>query len=183
MTSAESTPTGSRLVLVRHAKSDYPWGVDDHDRPLNERGRRDAPAVGRWLDEHVTWRDGDGPIVLVSTARRAQLTWGLASAELGGGWSTVPVVDEARIYEAPVSALLDVVRKAGGTSRLVVLVGHNPGLAGLTLHLAADDPLRRQATEKFPTSAIAVLESGQPLDTAVDRPGSMRVSAFAVPRG
>ena len=33
-----------RLILVRHAKSDYPWGVDDHDRPLSERGRRDAPA-------------------------------------------------------------------------------------------------------------------------------------------
>lgn len=173
----------SRLVLVRHAKSDYPWGVDDHDRPLNERGRRDAPAVGRWLAEHVSWPDDVEPVVVVSTARRAQLTWGLASAELGEHWATVPVIDEARIYEAPVSALRDVVREAGRASRLVVLVGHNPGLAGLVLQLAADDDLRREATEKFPTSAIAVLDAQRPLDEVVDQPGSMRVSAFAVPRG
>ena len=183
MTSADTTPASSRLVLVRHAKSDYPWGVVDHDRPLNERGRRDAPAVGRWLDEHVTWADDAAPVVLVSTARRAQLTWGLASAELGERWSSVPVVDEARIYEAPLSALVEVVRAAGRGSRLVVLVGHNPGLAGLVLHLASDDEVRREATEKFPTSAVAVLEAEQSLDAAVDRPGSMRVSAFAVPRG
>jgi len=181
-TDAMSTP-GGRLVLIRHAKSDYPWGVDDHDRPLNERGRRDAPAVGRWLAEHLAWTDDAEPVVVVSTARRAQLTWGLVSAELGERWSTVPVVDEARIYEAPVSALRDVVREAGRTSRLVVLVGHNPGLAGLVLDLAADDDLRREATAKFPTSAIAVLDADEPLDEAVDRPGSMRVSAFAVPRG
>ena len=173
----------SRLVLIRHAKSDYPWGVDDHDRPLNERGRRDAPAVGRWLAEEIAWSEGDEPVALVSTAKRAQLTWGLASAELGDRWQEVAVIDEARIYEAPVSALLDVVREAGRRSRLVVLVGHNPGLAGLVLHLAADDDLRRAATAKFPTSAIAVLDAGQPLAEAVDMPGSMRVSAFAVPRG
>jgi len=173
----------SRLVLVRHAKSDYPWGVDDHDRPLNERGRRDAPAVGRWLAEQITWSEGDEPVALVSTATRAQLTWGLASAELGDRWQEVPVIGESRIYEAPVSALLDVVREAGRKSRLVVLVGHNPGLAGLVLYLAADDALRREATAKFPTSAIAVLEAEQPLAEAVDMPGSMRVSAFAVPRG
>lgn len=183
MTSADSSHASGRLVLVRHAKSDYPWGVDDHDRPLNDRGRRDAPAVGRWLDEHVTWPDDVEPIVVVSTARRAQLTWGLASAELGERWSGVPVVDEARIYEAPVSALLDVVRDAGGGRGLVLLVGHNPGLAGLVLHLAADDDLRRQATEKFPTSAIAVLEADGSLEEGLGRPGSMRVSAFAVPRG
>ena len=173
----------SRLILVRHAKSDYPCGVDDHDRPLNERGRRDAPAVGRWLAEQITWSEGDEPVALVSTATRAQLTWGLASAELGDRWQEVPVIGEARIYEAPVSALLDVVREAGRKSRLVVLVGHNPGLAGLVLYLAADDALRREATAKFPTSAIAVLEAEQPLAEAVDMPGSMRVSAFAVPRG
>ena len=73
---------GGRLVLIRHAKSDYPWGVDDHDRPLNERGRRDAPQVGAWLDEHLTWGAAGAPAVRVSTARRAQLTWTLAGSRL-----------------------------------------------------------------------------------------------------
>ena len=53
MSMAESIPkVPSRLILLRHAKSDYPLGVPDHDRPLNERGRRDADAAGAWLAEH-----------------------------------------------------------------------------------------------------------------------------------
>jgi phosphohistidine phosphatase len=172
-----------RLVVVRHAKSDYPWGVEDHDRPLNDRGRRDAPEVGRWLDAHVTWQPAEHPRVLVSTARRAQLTWGLAQEQLGPAWSTVTVSDEPRIYEAPVSTLLEVAREAATASSLVVIVGHNPGLAGLVHAIAVDDDLRRAATAKFPTSAIAVLDAPGGLAAALDAPGSLRVSAFAVPRG
>ena len=69
-----------RLVLLRHAKSDYPDEVADHDRPLAARGRRDAPLVGRWLA-----RSGYRPdAVICSTARRARETWDLV-AKLSGG--------------------------------------------------------------------------------------------------
>ncbi len=58
-------PSGvHRLVLLRHAKSAYPPGVADHERPLNDRGRRDAPEAGRWLDAHITWTAHTAPRVL-----------------------------------------------------------------------------------------------------------------------
>jgi phosphohistidine phosphatase len=173
----------ARLVVVRHAKSDYPWGVVDHDRPLNERGRRDAPEIGAWLDAHLDWDAAEPPVVLVSTARRAQLTWGLARERLSARWQEVEVLDEPRIYEAYVGALVDVVREAGREHPTVVLVGHNPGLAELVERLAVDDDLKAEATSKFPTSAVAVLESDVDLPQALDQRDTFRVTAFAVPRG
>ena len=172
-----------RLVLVRHAKSDYPWGVSDHDRPLNDRGRRDAPEIGRWLDGHASWPEDQPTVVVVSTARRAQLTWGLATTRLSPRWAAVPVEDEARIYEAPASALLDVVGERAAWASTVVLVGHNPGLCDLTRLLAAPSDLRDTATAKFPTSAVCVLESERPLAEALRHGGGFSVSEFAIPRG
>ena len=174
---------GFCLVLVRHAKSDYPWGVDDHDRPLNERGRRDAPALGTWLDEHVTWEAGGVVRVLVSTARRAQLTWGLARERLSDRWDEVEVHDEARIYEASVRGLIDVVSEVPAGIRTLVMVGHNPGLVELIVTLARADDLRAEATAKFPTCAVATLVSDLPLLDAVAQPHAFRVTNFAVPRG
>ncbi len=172
-----------RLVLIRHAKSDYPWGVDDHDRPLNPRGRRDAPRVGVWLTDHVAI-DGPAPAVRVSTARRAQATWAAARAAAGGAWGAVVAQDEPDVYEADVATLLAVAADAAAVSDLVVLVGHNPGLADLVEHLAVDDDLRRAALARFATSAIAVLDAGeQPLAAALAGRGTMRVTAYAVPRG
>lgn len=172
-----------RLVLVRHAKSDYPWGVDDHDRPLNERGRRDAPEIGSWLEENVTWASGLAPAVRVSTARRAQLTWALAATRLSPRWGDADQQDEPRIYEAPVRELRAVVAEAAAGRDTVLLVGHNPGLAGMVHELAIDDALRRAATAKFPTSAVAVLECDGSVADAVTRTDAFRVTAFAVPRG
>jgi phosphohistidine phosphatase len=174
-------PAAGRLVLVRHAKSDYPWGVGDHDRPLNPRGLRDAPAIGRWLGTAVEWDAGCPPEVRVSTARRAQATWDAASSVLPAAWAAAHVVDDERVYEADVPTLLKVVTEAADRSDLVVVVGHNPGLVELIAHLAEDDDRSRAALAKFPTSAIAVLDAVGPLaDGLVD---GMRVSGFAVPRG
>lgn len=170
-----------RLVLIRHAKSAYPWGVTDHDRPLNERGRRDAPEVGAWLDAHLTW--GSPPAVRVSTARRAQLTWGGAWSRLTDRWEAADVRDEARIYDASVATLIEVVAEAAVDQDLTILVGHNPGMADLVAYAGADGPLRDEALVKFPTSAIAVLEVDGPLADSIRLPGQLRVVAFAVPRG
>ena len=172
-----------RLVLVRHAKSDYPWGVDDHDRPLNERGRRDAPRIGTWLGEHLTWQGPQGPLVLVSSARRAQLTWSLACTELPSAWDAAEVCEEPRIYEASPRSLLDVVGETPHDTSTLVMVGHSPGMPGLVDWLCIDDALRREALVKFPTSSVAVLSTAQPLAEAVRAERAFRVTAFAVPRG
>jgi phosphohistidine phosphatase len=122
-------------------------------------------------------------MVVVSTARRAQLTWGLAATRLSARWSSVRVEDEARIYEAPPSALAEVARERAVDAETVVLVGHNPGLAGLVLALAQPSALRDEATAKFPTSAVCVLSADEPLEAALVGERRFSVSAFAVPRG
>ncbi|WP_406728647.1 SixA phosphatase family protein [Streptomyces sp. GD-15H] len=176
---AGHTGTGRvrRLVVLRHAKSAWPDGVADRDRPLAARGRRDAPAAGRVIAETV----GLPGLVLCSTAVRTRDTWELAAAQ----WDTaVPVRYEPRLYAADVPGLLAVVHEVTADVGTLLLIGHNPGLADLVVALAGDgvdDTLDRVRT-KFPTSAIAVLSwrgAGWPDLT----PGTALLTAMTVPRG
>ena len=130
-----------------------------------------------------TGEPGCTPIVVVSTARRAQLTWGLMRTSLPAEWEDVEVVDEPRIYEAEASDIIAAAAEAAQGRDTVIVVGHNPGLAQVVRHTARLSPLRDEALAKFPTSAIAVLESGEPLAEALTVPESFDVVAFAVPRG
>ena len=172
-----------RLVLVRHAKSDYPWGVDDHERPLNDRGRRDAPEIGRWLDAHLRWEGRPAPHVWVSSAKRAQQTWALASNVLSTRWDSRHQRSEPRIYEASASALIGLVDEAATAVGTLILVGHNPGLVSFIARVCTQDEVSLAATAKFATSAIAVLEGDGDWPMATAERGSFRVTAFAVPRG
>ncbi|MFD5075288.1 SixA phosphatase family protein [Streptomyces sp. NPDC058371] len=141
-----------RLVVLRHAKSAWPVGVDDHERPLAPRGRRDAPAAGRALAETDLLPD----LALCSTALRARQTWELAA----GQWGTPPPVRfEPRLYAAGLPDLLDAVHAVPDPVRTLLLIGHNPGLEELVLELAGDclDDTLAVARAKFPTSAVAVL--------------------------
>ncbi|MGJ5750005.1 phosphohistidine phosphatase [Streptomyces puniciscabiei] len=166
-----------RLVVLRHAKSAWPEGVEDHRRPLAPRGLRDAPAAGRALAEADCLPD----LALCSTAVRARRTWELASAE----WGTPPPVRyDRRLYGAGVQELLDVIRETPPEVETLLLVGHNPGLEELVLELARDgldDTLERVRT-KFPTSAIAVLAwrgTGWP----ALGPGAALLTSLVVARG
>lgn len=144
-----------RLVLLRHAKSAWP-DLPDHERPLAKRGRRDAPAVGRWLREAGCMPDR----VLCSTARRTRETWQLMVPELGA--DPPPVSYEDQVYEAHCEALLDLARQTESKASSMLIIGHNPGVQDLALMLAAADGdtdavLLQRATAKFPTAAVAVL--------------------------
>ncbi|WP_225804050.1 histidine phosphatase family protein [Streptomyces sp. NK15101] len=172
--SAEGRPR--RLFVLRHAKSAWPEGVADRDRPLGPRGLRDAPAAGSFLAESGVLPD----LVLCSPARRARRTWELAAAELDG---PVPARHDPRLYGAEAPELLDVLHGVPDEVAALLLVGHNPGLEELVLLLAArgvGDALDRIRT-KFPTSAIAVLTwSGTWTDL---RPGEALLTDLAIPRG
>lgn len=161
------------LILQRHAKSDYPPGVPDHQRPLAERGRRDAPAAGRWLAEHAPHPD----LALVSTAVRARETWALIEKSCAAR----DVRWDDRIYEASVAGLLRVISEVGDEVKSLVVVGHNPGLESLAgfLVVRGDADLRRQMGTKFPTSAIAVITS----DGTWGQFPNGELADFAVPRG
>jgi phosphohistidine phosphatase len=172
-----SSPT-RRLILLRHAKSAWPDGVPDHERPLAPRGRRDAPAAGRWLrtSDYVPDR------VLCSTARRARETWQLAEEKLGAHPQTV---FEDRVYEASIADLLDLARQTPAGVHTLLIVGHDPAMRGLPLELASKQPGDAEAEAlgrvrvKYPTAAIAVLSfSG---NWAELNPGEARLARFAAP--
>ncbi|MER5840236.1 histidine phosphatase family protein [Streptomyces prasinus] len=176
-TGRDGAAASRRLVVLRHAKSAWPEGVPDRDRPLAARGERDAPAAGRALAGTV----GPPGLVLCSTAVRARRTWELAAAE----WDAPPPVRyEPRLYAAGVPELLAVVREVPADVGTLLLVGHNPGLADLVLALAgdgADDTLDR-VRAKFPTSAVAVL-SWRGTAWRDLAPGAALLTAMTVPRG
>ena len=171
-----------KLVLLRHAKSAWPDDVPDHDRPLGGRGRRDAPAAGRWLRLAGCVPDH----VVCSTARRARETWQLAQAELGGRPS---VAVEPGVYGASAADLLDLVRRMPSAAHTVVVVGHDPGIPDLALTLARESGTHggRAAARtldrmraKFPTAAIAVLEFSGPWAELTRR--RARLASFVTPR-
>lgn len=132
------------LVVVRHAKSDWGTGTSDHERPLNERGRRDAPALGRWLAANVPAID----LAVCSTAARARQTWRLAAAQLP---APPPTRHDARVYGATPDALMSVLDELADVVGTAALIGHNPGLSEL-VHAVSG-----QAVE-LRTSAVTVLE-------------------------
>jgi len=138
-----------RLILLRHAKSDWP-DVPDRDRPLAKRGRRDAPKIGRWLRDHAYVPE----VVICSDARRARQTWDRVARELGGSPS---VTFEPRAYAASGMTLLYLITELPADCRTALLVGHNPGVADLATSLALP-PDGDDAPISFPTAAVAVLD-------------------------
>lgn len=142
-----------RLILYRHAKSDWPSGVKDHDRPLAPRGLKAAPLMGHYLAAEQLIPD----LALVSSARRAQQTWNLSAPLFD---EKIPQRDEAKIYLATASALLKLVQATEPSVRTLVMVGHNPGFEELAALLVGhgDRYAFARLREKFPTAAVAVID-------------------------
>ncbi len=161
------------LLLMRHAKSDYPDGVPDHDRPLAPRGVRDAAAAGAWIAAAYPHIDE----VVVSPARRTRQTW----ASVADRVRAATVREDSRIYEEWGSGLADVVATISDRASIALVMGHNPGIEDLVLTLSrgGDPSARARVRAKYPTSGIAVLLVPGPWA----RPGNVELAAFAVPRG
>lgn len=114
-----------RLVLMRHAKSDWSTDApDDHSRPLNARGQRDAPRMARWLLGQG-WRPD---AAVCSDARRTLETWERMVAVLQGGpRQTPPLVVEPSLYLASLGELQRVAARWPDAWGTVLALGHNPG--------------------------------------------------------
>jgi phosphohistidine phosphatase len=160
-----------RLYLLRHAKSDWadPDRVDA-DRPLSPRGRRAAPALGRYMR-----REGLIPaFALSSTARRAEETWELLAPALK---AEVRLETSHKLYLASPARLLKTVQGVTDKSESVVIVGHNPGLQALALELVGSGGL----ATKFPTGGLAVFDF--PVEHWADIGAGMgKLYRFVVPR-
>jgi phosphohistidine phosphatase len=131
------------LFLVRHAKSSWDDPkLADEDRPLNARGKRDAPKIGKRLAK----RDVKLDLILSSPANRAITTAQLLADKLD--FKLKKIVVDDRLYPGAVSALLRVVRNLGNQLNRVMLVGHHPALSELAHRLSSD-------ITHMPTCAVA----------------------------
>ena len=133
------------LLILRHAKSSWDdTSLDDVERPLNARGRSDAPRMGELLRDERLIPD----VIITSNAVRAHAT-ALAVAEAVGYTSDV-VVDPLLYHASPedVLAVLNTVPDADASN--VLIVGHNPGLENLVEKLSGE-------RHDLPTAALAQL--------------------------
>ncbi|HEX2750572.1 MAG TPA: histidine phosphatase family protein [Verrucomicrobiales bacterium] len=158
------------LTLIRHAKSSRDTPVSDELRPLNARGLQNAPAMGKYLD--ATFRFA--PDVLISSpATRAIHTARLIAQ--GIGFNEWQIKEDKRIYEAPVPALIAVIRDQPDEFGHVCLVGHNPGMESLTNELCGT-----RAVVDVVTCAVIMLELDIPSWKATGE-GTARLREYIYP--
>ena len=143
------------LLILRHAKSSWrELGLSDHDRPLNKRGKRDAPRIGSLLSREDLLPD----LIISSTAVRARKTAQLVM-EASGYDGELRL--EGDLYAAEPQAYVDILQALPDEIGRVMVVGHNPGLEELLEQLTRD-------AESLPTAALAQvslnLEAWQDLD-------------------
>ena len=143
-----------RLAILRHAKSSWDDpGLDDFNRPLNERGWKAARRIGRELKR----RGFSFDLVLSSPAARTRETIDGLQEKYD---FVAPIKFEPRLYGASEETLLELVKELPEEVKSPLIVGHNPGLEQLITSLAGDDDngLRERVAGKFPTGALAILE-------------------------
>ncbi len=157
------------LLLLRHAKSSWESAdLSDHQRPLNERGKRDAPRMGHWICQQELQPD----LVISSTAMRAEQTARAVASECGCE-DLVELTDE--LYHAPPARYLSILAELPVQVQRVLMVGHNPGIESLVGYLSGEPA-------QMPTAALAHLELSidcwQQFDSAEDA----SLAGFWIPR-
>ncbi len=165
-----------RVMLLRHAKSDWSQGAGDQERPLNERGRDAAPKIGRYIAQAQTVPD----LILCSTAQRTRQTCDLVTAAFS---KTPETVYEEELYLAESSTIIDFVRAAPDNIRRVMIIGHNPGIHQAAADLTGSGNAKDRAalSARFPTAALALIDfaSGGWADI---RPHAGKLDRFITPR-
>ena len=164
---------------MRHAKSAWEDpGLTDHARPLNTRGRAGVAAMRDAMIELGLAPD----LVLVSSARRTMQTLHLLEP-----WDQTPLIEVIdTLYLADLETLLGVLRAIPETLRSVMVIGHNPGMHELALHLvgatslSSANPDVRRVAEGYPTGALC--EFTVPGSWASLGAGSARLQRFLAPR-
>lgn len=132
------------LIVLRHAKSSWKdMSLTDFDRPLNKRGRRDAPFMAQKFKERKIMPD----LILSSPSNRTQLTLKEFTSVLGGGIEEKVVYDQ-RLYLANCLMLLKLIRQQENALDTLLFVGHNPGLTDLANYFS------QEYIDNIPTTGI-----------------------------
>jgi phosphohistidine phosphatase len=159
-----------QLTLIRHAKSSWKdTTLKDFERPLNKRGRHNAPLMGRIIQHSGLSFDR----MVSSPAERAITTARLIAAELGYPEQQIQTRDE--LYDASAGQLLHCVQSLDDSWRSVALVAHNPGLTQLCNDLSG------AGIDNLPTCGLAVIEFELDTWQAV-HPELGRLTRFEYPR-
>lgn len=119
-------------------------GLDDHDRPLNGRGRRAAPYMGELLAQK-----GLVPDIMISSSALRAVDTAKAVAQASGFLGPIEVT--RRLYLAEPSSYLEVLSESGGSADCVLILGHNPGISELVGVLTGNDV-------DMPTAALARID-------------------------
>jgi len=136
------------LYLIRHAKSSWKDpDLRDFERPLNKRGKSDAPEMGQRLRAYKAGAD----IIISSPAKRAIKTAKIIAREVG--FPVKEIVTTETVYLADVPTLVEVIRKISDKHQQVMLFGHNPGLTMLANFL-----VNGEQVENIPTCGIFCIE-------------------------
>ncbi len=147
------------LLILRHAKSSWSnSALGDHERPLNSRGKSDAPRMGRLLKH-----EGLVPQLIISSSAKRALKTAELAAESAGYEAEIQVT--RRLYHAGPENYYNVLRDVGDSVERVMVVGHNPGMEELVEELGG-------LYERMPTAALAQIElpikSWEAMDGEID---------------
>lgn len=169
-----------RLLLMRHAKSAWPPGVEDAERGLAPRGEAAASEIGAWLRARGEIPDA----ALVSAAQRTRETWAFAAQSLFPQAEPPQPKFLERLYLAPPEEILAALREeAPPEARRLLLLGHNDGVQSFCEAICggeAPTPADARGFEKFPTGALALYEiPGSWADLTM---GSARLTGYVQPR-
>jgi phosphohistidine phosphatase len=120
------------LYLIRHAKSDWHKGVQDFERPLNDRGMKDAPRMGRHLNAEGVSPD----LILSSDANRAISTARLIANEME--YELTKIQENDKLYHASPKAMIKEIWNVSNEIDTLFVFGHNPGISELVEYLTED---------------------------------------------
>lgn len=135
------------IVLVRHAKSSWKDpDLNDFDRPLNKRGKRDAPFMGKKLKDMQIMPD----VILSSAAKRAKQTARTVAEEIG--YPKKKIVFDDKMYHSGEKYLLELVRSQDNRHETLMLFGHNPDFNYLAKMLLRENPI-----SNIPTAGVCCI--------------------------
>ncbi len=157
-----------RLIVMRHAKSDWEVGASsDHERPLNERGRREAPSVG----ERLTELRAIPELAISSDAVRTRETW----ESIRGSFPRAKLELEPTFYLGGLDALTERFARVADDVETVLVLGHNPGWEDMASTLSGD-------RVELKTAYAAILESREdgPWASAL-HPGGFKLKKVVKP--
>ncbi len=144
---------GFYLYIMRHAKSDWSGpGIADFDRPINQRGRKNAKRIGQWMleNDHVPEK------IISSSALRARETTELVIEQIKG--AATAVMYDKELYLASLDTLIEFVQLYKNDCNSLMLVAHNPGLEQLLNFLLRKSRDRSFKNFGMTTANLAVFE-------------------------